>query len=56
MTRSISIVGYWSGLAAFMSVVAYDVVQILQVAGVLRFPADEMGHPSASSCHSFWIC
>jgi hypothetical protein len=29
-------------LAAFASAVAYDVVQILQVAGVLRFPIDEI--------------
>jgi len=42
MTRSIGEVGYWSGLAAFASTVAYDVVQILQVAGALRFPLDEI--------------
>ena len=41
MGRSISEVGYRSGLVAFASVVAYDVVQILQIAGVLRFPLDE---------------
>ena len=42
MTRAISEVGYWSGLAAFASAVAYDVAQILQVVGVLRFPLDEI--------------
>jgi hypothetical protein len=42
MTRSISEVGYWSGLAAFVSTVAYSLVQILQVAGVLQFPLDEV--------------
>lgn len=42
LTERISNVGYWSGLAAFTSAVAYDVVQILQIAGVLRFPADEI--------------
>lgn len=42
MARSISEVGYWSGLAAFTSTVAYVVVQILQVGGVLRFPLDEI--------------
>ena len=42
LATSISNVGYWSGLAAFTSTVAYDVVQILQVAGMLRFPADEI--------------
>ena len=42
MARTINEVGYWSGLAAFASAVAYDVVQILQIAGVLRFPLDEV--------------
>lgn len=42
MTWNIGKVGYVSGLAAFSSAVAYDVVQILQVAGFLRFPADEI--------------
>src|SRR6478672_11700842 len=35
-------IGYWSGLAAFTATVAYDVVQILQVVGVLHFPVDEI--------------
>jgi heme/copper-type cytochrome/quinol oxidase subunit 4 len=43
-------VGYWSGLAAFASAVAYDVVQILQVAGVLRFPLDEILIYGTSLC------
>lgn len=42
MPETISRVGYWSGLAAFTATVAYDFVQILQMAGVLRFPADEI--------------
>ena len=42
MNRSVSNVGYWCGLAAFTSTVAFVVVQILQVAGILRFPADEI--------------
>jgi hypothetical protein len=42
LARTINQVGWWSGLAAFASAVAYDVVQILQVAGVLRFPIDEI--------------
>jgi len=50
LTRSIGNVGYWSGLAAFTSAVAYDVVQILQVAGVLRFPADEILIYGTSLC------
>jgi len=48
--RSISIVGYWSGLAAFTSTVAYNVVQILQLAGMLRFPADEILIYGTSLC------
>ena len=35
-------VGYWCGLAAATSTIAFTVVQILQVARLLRFPADEI--------------
>jgi heme/copper-type cytochrome/quinol oxidase subunit 4 len=48
--KSISEVGYWSGLAAFASTVAYDVVQILQVVGVLHFPLDEVLIYGTSLC------
>ena len=34
--------GFRSGLAAFIFTLAYCIVQILQVAGVLHFPADEI--------------
>lgn len=37
-------------MAAFTSAVAYDVVQILQVVGVLRFPADEILIYGTSLC------
>ena len=47
---SISNVGYWSGLTAFTSTVAYGLVQILQVAGMLRFPADEILIYGTSLC------
>jgi uncharacterized protein (TIGR03382 family) len=50
LARSISSVGYWSGLAAFASTVAYGLVQILQVAGMLRFPADEILIYGTSLC------
>jgi len=43
-------VGYWSGLAAFTSTVAYGLVQILQVAGTLRFPTDEILIYGTSLC------
>ncbi len=35
-------IGFWAGVAAFTATAAYDVVQILQVVGVLRFPLDEI--------------
>jgi hypothetical protein len=43
-------IGYRAGLTAFAATVAYDVVQILQVAGVLRFPADEILIYGTSLC------
>ena len=50
MAVKISEVGYWSGLVAFSSVVAYDVVQILQIAGVIQFPLDEILIYGTSLC------
>jgi hypothetical protein len=50
LDRRIGNIGYWCGLAAFTSTVAYDVVQILQVAGMLRFPADEILIYGTSLC------
>ena len=47
---SLSNVGYWSGLAAFTSTVAYGLVQILQVAGLLQFPAGEILIYGTSLC------
>jgi hypothetical protein len=35
-------VGFYSGLTAFAAAVSYDVVQILQVTGILHFPFDEI--------------
>src|ERR1043166_1602576 len=35
-------VGFWAGLAAATAVVGYDVAQVLQVGGALRFPLDEI--------------
>lgn len=42
MFIKINEVGYWAGLVAFVAVVSYDVVQILQIVGALRFPIDEI--------------
>ena len=50
MTERVGQVGFWSGVAAFASVVGYDVVQILQIVGVLRFPADEILIYGTSLC------
>jgi hypothetical protein len=50
VSRGVGTAGYWSGLAAFTSAVAYVVVQVLQVAGVLRFPADEVLIYGTSLC------
>jgi hypothetical protein len=35
-------VGFWSGLIAFISTLAFTVTQILQLLGVLRYPLDEI--------------
>ena len=50
MAMATNEVGYWSGLAAFAATLAYSVVQILQVAGVLSFPVDEVLIYGASLC------
>jgi hypothetical protein len=50
MTRTIGQVGYWSGLAAFSATVAFVVVQLLQLVGVLRFPLDEILIYGTSLC------
>jgi hypothetical protein len=43
-------IGYWSGLLAFTATLAFVVVQLLQLAGTLRFPADEILIYSTSLC------
>lgn len=50
MTKRIGRLGFWSGMTAFTFVVAYDVVQLLQIAGALRFPLDEVLIYGASLC------
>lgn len=49
-TKAIGEVGYWAGLAAFAATVAYVVAQLLQVAGLLRFPLDEILIYGTSLC------
>lgn len=43
-------VGYWSGLTAAAATLAFVVVQLMQVAGALRFPADEILIYATSLC------
>jgi heme/copper-type cytochrome/quinol oxidase subunit 4 len=50
MPRTIAEVGFWSGVVAGVSVVAYDTVQILQIVGVLKFPLDEILIYGTSLC------
>jgi heme/copper-type cytochrome/quinol oxidase subunit 4 len=50
MAIRISEAGYRSGLIAAASTVAYGIVQVAQVAGLLRFPADEILIYGSSLC------
>jgi hypothetical protein len=50
VSRTISEVRYWSGLAAYAATAGYGVVQILQIARVLRFPLDEILIYGTSLC------
>jgi hypothetical protein len=42
VNNTINKVGFWSGLIAFISTIAFTVAQILQILGVLRYPLDEI--------------
>ncbi len=42
MNKTIYKVGFWSGLIAFVSTVAFFIVQLLQVLGVLIYPWDQI--------------
>jgi len=50
MSMRISAVGYWSGLSAAAATAAYVVVQLLQVAGLLSSPTDEILIYGSSLC------
>ncbi len=50
MNKAIYKVGFRSGLIAFVSTVAFVIVQFLQLAGVLKFPLDEILIYSFSLC------
>ena len=42
MNKTIYKVGFWSGLIAFASTCVFDIVQILQLFGVLSYPWDQI--------------
>ena len=42
MNKSIYRIGFWSGLVAFISTVAFFIVQMLQLLGVLIYPWDQI--------------
>ena len=42
MNKSIYKIGFWSGLIAFISTVAFFIVQMLQLLGVLIYPWDQI--------------
>jgi hypothetical protein len=50
VNKSVYIIGFWSGLIAFISTSAYVVVQLLQVLRVLSFPIDEILIYGTSLC------
>jgi uncharacterized protein (TIGR03382 family) len=50
MTPRIASFGYLSGMVAFGATVAFTVVQLAQLAGLLRFPADEILIYGTSLC------
>lgn len=50
MKYAINKVGFWAGLVAFASTVAYVVIQLLQVMGILPFPLDEILIYGTSLC------
>lgn len=42
MNKTINKLGFWSGLIAFISTLAYTATQVLQFFGVLSYPLDEI--------------
>ncbi|MEQ8955592.1 MAG: hypothetical protein RL120_15785 [Gammaproteobacteria bacterium] len=50
MSNTIRNVGFWSGITACVATVAFVIVQLLQIVGVLTFPADEILIYGSSLC------
>lgn len=50
MTKRINKIGFWWGLFAFSFTLAYVIIQILQVMGIISYPFDEILIYSISLC------
>ena len=50
MNKTVYQIGFWSGSIAFCSTTAYVIVQLLQLAGVLNYPVDEILIYTTSLC------
>ena len=50
MYKRINQTGFWAGLFAFIATLAYVVIQVLQVAGLVHFPLDEQLIYGTSLC------
>lgn len=50
MAARVGIIGFWCGLAAAVATIAFDVVQLMQIAGLLRYPLDEILIYATSLC------
>ena len=50
MPARIGEIGLWCGLAAATATIAYDIVQVLQIAGAVRYPFDEILIYATSLC------
>jgi hypothetical protein len=50
MIKTVSNIGYWSGLTAFGATLAFYIVQMIQVLGLLTYPWDEISIYGFSQC------
>lgn len=50
MNKAIYSAGFWSGIVAFSATVTYCIVQLLQLYGLLSYPADEILIYGSSLC------
>jgi hypothetical protein len=50
MHSTINKIGFWAGVIAFLSTLAYVVVQLLQISGFLHFPFDDILIFTTSLC------